>query len=119
MYPDGDFKNFVLFLDEIVINHTHLIPKVWGATDQYSFIENDYNINFDFIGRFENIQEDINKICHIAKIKKTSEIPHETRSNNNRDRQKYLEYYDEESIKIVNKLFSRDFQSFDYQPISV
>jgi len=119
MYPDGSFKSFVLFLDEIANNHTHLIPKVWGATDQYSFIENDYNINFDFIGRFENIQEDINQINNLINDQQPLEMACETPSTSNLDRRDYLNYYDEESIKIVNKLFCRDFQAFDYKPIRV
>ncbi len=39
-------------------------------------------------------------------------------SHNQKERQNYLKYYDEESIKIINKVFARDFEAFDYKPIS-
>jgi hypothetical protein len=117
MYPDGSFKSFVLFIKAVVQKNPPIIKKIWGATDQYSFIENDRNISFDFIGRFENLQEDVNKIYKMANAEKTVEMPHEVMAENKEERQDYLKYYDEESIEIVNELFQRDFQAFGYQPI--
>ncbi len=119
MYPDGSFNSFILFIDEIISNHKKLIPKVWGATDQYSFIENERNIKFDFIGRFENLQEDINQINNMINDQQPLTMPHEFPSTSNIDRRNYLEYYDEKSIRIINRLFARDFQAFNYQPINI
>jgi len=119
MYPDGGFKNFVLFINEIVNHNPQLIPKVWGATDQYSFLQNDRQIEFDFIGRFENLQSDLQKIAEVANAQQLSQIPKQASSTYKRDRQDYLSYYDGQSIEIVNKLFARDFEAFNYQPIEV
>ncbi|NJL53140.1 MAG: sulfotransferase family protein [Hydrococcus sp. SU_1_0] len=103
----------------IVQKNPPIIEKIWGATDQYSFIENNRDISFDFIGRFENLQEDVNKIYNMTNTEKAVEIPHEVMAENREERQDYLKYYDEESIEIVNELFHRDFQAFGYQPIGV
>ena len=119
MYPDGSFKNFLLFIDETVTNNPQMIPKVWGASDQYSFIENDRMIDFDFIGRFENIQEDVIKLSKLTNAESLLEMPQKAASTGNRDRRDYLSYYDESSIEIVNKIFFRDFQKFSYPPINV
>lgn len=119
MYPDGSFKNFVLFIDEVVNNNPKLAEKVWGASDQYSFIENNQNVEFDFIGRFENLQEDMNKISKIVNAKQLAKMPNKVFSKNQQDRQNYLQFYDQKSIKIINKIFARDFQVFGYKPISI
>lgn len=120
MYPDGSFKSFVLFIKAIVQKNPPIIEKIWGATDQYSFIENERNISFDFIGRFENLQEDVNKIYNMTtNTAKIAAVPHEVMAENKEARQDYLKYYDEESIEIVNELFHRDFKAFGYQPINV
>lgn len=120
MYPDGSFKNFVLFINEIVSNNPQLAQTAWGASDQYSFIENDRDIQFDFIGKLENFQEDINKITSLIKVEQPSEIPDKGRYAKNRLKKKnYLEYYDKQSIEIINKVFIRDFQAFGYQQIEI
>ncbi|MEO0925621.1 MAG: sulfotransferase family 2 domain-containing protein [Cyanobacteria bacterium J06643_13] len=119
MYPDGGFKNFVLFIDQIVNHNPQLTEKVWGATDQYSFIENDRQIKFDFIGRFENLQADLQHISNVANAEQLSQMPQRASSTYRRDRQDYLSYYDSQLIAIVNQIFARDFQAFDYQPIEV
>jgi hypothetical protein len=119
MYPDGSFKSFVLFIKAVVQKNPPIIEKIWGATDQYSFIENDCGVSFDFIGRFENLQEDVNKIYNMTNAEATAELSHEIRAGNREERQDYLKYYDEESIAIVNELFQRDFEAFGYQPIDV
>ncbi|MEO1672320.1 MAG: sulfotransferase family 2 domain-containing protein, partial [Cyanobacteria bacterium J06631_2] len=119
MYPDGEFKSFILFVDHVVSHDSQLTKKVWGATDQYSFIENDRQIKFDFIGRFENLQADLQQISDLANAKQLSQMPQKASSTYRRDRQDYLSYYDSQSIAIVNKVFARDFQAFNYQPIEV
>lgn len=119
LYPDGSFKNFILFINQAANNDIKLPRIPIGAFDQYSFIENDRNIEFDFIGKFENIQEDMNKIYDIVGVENKSKLPHINSSTNNLDRQNFLQYYDKESIKIINELFSRDFKNFNYQQIEL
>ena len=119
MYPDGEFNNFILFINQIVNHNPQLIDKVWGATDQYSFLQNNRNIEFDFIGRFENLHSDLQKIGARTNTEQLSQLPKQSHSTYKRNRQDYLSYYNSQSIEIVNQLFARDFKAFNYQPIKV
>lgn len=122
MYPDGSFKSFILFIDRMVTEKPELAENFWGCYDQYSFIENDRNIQFDFIGKFENLEEDLKTIFSRVEGNATASIsiPHVVHGSdrNKKERQNYLQYYDRESIEIVNKVFVRDFEIFGYQPVS-
>ena len=119
MYPDGSFKNFVLFIEHIATNHPpSSVKRYLGAMDQYSYIENNRGIEFNFIGKLENFNADIVAINNKLELTASSEIPHLNKDNKERNNKKYLEFYDEESIAIVNKIFVRDFETFDYPQLS-
>ena len=120
MYPDGSFKNFVLFIEHIVNNYLPSSAKRYlGAMDQYSYIENDRGIEFDFIGKLETFNADITAINNKLELTKSLEIPHlNNKDDKEKNQQKFLEFYDEESIAIVNKIFVRDFEAFGYQQLS-
>ncbi|MCC0179216.1 sulfotransferase family 2 domain-containing protein [Waterburya agarophytonicola K14] len=120
MYPDGSFENFVLFIDRMVSENPKLARTIWGCSDQYSFIDNDRNIEFDFIGKFENLEEDLKTIFKRVEGKDLESVPRETHGSdrNKQKRKNYLTYYNDKSIEIVNRIFARDFKAFDYQPIS-
>ena len=119
MYPDGSFKNFVLFINYIATNYPpSFVRRYLGATDQYSYIENDRGIEFDFIGKLENFHTDITTINNKLELTANLEIPHLNQDNRKKNQKKFLEFYDEESIAIVNKIFVRDFEAFDYQQLS-
>ena len=118
MYPDGSFKSFVLFIDYLLSNHPpSFTSKLVGASDQYSYIENDRNIKFDFIAKLENLDRDLEKINQILQLNDSFEVPHYNQKQKKKSREKYLDYYDDESIAIVNRVFARDFKNFGYQPI--
>lgn len=120
MYPDGSFKNFVLFIDYIVTNNSPEVARRYiGATDQYSYIENDRNLKFDFIGKLENLNLDLAAINDRLQLTKGYEIPHLNKNDQSKNKQKFLEFYDNESIEIVNRLFVRDFDFFGYEQLSL
>jgi hypothetical protein len=66
-------------------------------------------INLDYIGRFENITEDFNKICsdmHIPQVK----LPHKVKGSNG----DYRDHYDEEAINIVKFVYKEEIEKFNY-----
>ena len=62
-----------------------------------------------FIGKFENLQSDFNKICEIIGIKK-EKLP----LINNTNKEDYKSYYTEETKKIIQKAYKKDIEMFNY-----
>lgn len=67
-----------------------------------------YNLNFDFIGRFENLDNDFNIIAEILDIDAKLITTNVTRHL------PYWEYYDEEAADNVIKFYREDFEFFGY-----
>lgn len=69
------------------------------------------NEELDFIGRFENLQEDYSKVCSIINCK--NEIKHI--EPNHKKFKHYTEYYDEETREIVAEKYAKDIKYFGYK----
>lgn len=95
------FKNFVLrdaFLDGEPTND-HWRP-------QSDFIPE----GIDFVGRFENLQDDFDEVCrHIGTGKR--ELQHKMAT----DHKPYTHYYTDELIEAVAQQYARDVELFGYE----
>jgi len=108
-----EFNDFLKDLNDINIrydyNFIHFCP-------QHYFFYNGKKCIADFIGKMESINEDYFIIQSILDIEGL-ELP----KNNVTEKivnQNYLSFYDDESIKIVNALYEKDFLLFNYNMLS-
>lgn len=108
---DQDFINFVYELEKKwkVINEkkhihkSHLIP-------QAEIVCNDDDVLMvDFLGRFEEFQENVDKIRERLNItKQASKI-------NGTGHKPYQEYYNKDTVEIIRRLYHRDIRLFNYE----
>ena len=78
-------------------------------------IDSEGNCVMDFIGRFENFEDDFKLLLEKIGIDK---IIHNPKPKNKREHGSYKKYYDNRLIKIVNDLFMEDFEFFGYNMVN-
>ena len=83
-------------------NHYFFYPQTKYITDKRG------KIIVDYIGRFESIEEDFIFICKKLGVENT------LRTMNNTDHGHYRNYYDRNTRKIVENVYSDDFEYFMY-----
>lgn len=106
----ASFTNFDHFVcewvtEENIYSWNHFIP-------QYKFLCNQFgNINIDFIGRFENIDNDFKTI--INEINCDVQLSHTNKSN--KITKKYTDFYTKKSINIIQNIYKKDIELFEYE----
>ena len=98
-------NGFKFFLDNMRLGRTHLKKQ------QCEFIMDWRGKSYvDYIGRFENFQEDFNTVCDKIGMDR-HQLPH----NNVSHHKHYTEYYDDETREIVAEKYARDIEYFGYK----
>jgi chondroitin 4-sulfotransferase 11 len=77
---------------------------------QYNFIINERNVDIDFIGRFENLQEDFDKVCNHIGLPTQKLVPTNTSKHKH-----YTEYYDNHGRRLIECYYKQDINYFGYQ----
>lgn len=99
-YPK--FKDFILA--------KHVWEQWVFFKPQLNFITVDGSIKTDFVGRFENFQNDFNFICDQINYPRVK-LPHVNATKHVH----YTEYYDEQLIKLIGRSFEEDIDTFKYR----
>lgn len=76
----------------------------------YWLLDDKNKVYADFIGKYESIIEDFDKLCDVLKIEK-GKLPLRNTSHHN----DYTEYYDEETKKLVGEFYKQDIEIFGYE----
>lgn len=105
------FKEFILEItgwSKGFVNFKNYKP--WKNPWQLPWIyDNNNNVGIDFIGRFENLQQDFKKVCHQLNLD-IYKLP----TLNNVAREDYQHYYDNNTIETVREMYSDDINRFNY-----
>lgn len=103
-------KDFIFFVKNMMSNkNLHLEPQS-KLCDLHLI---------DFIGRFENLQQDFDIVCEKVGIPQ-QQLAHKNSSNwtyksKNIKTKHYTEYYDDETRQIVAKKYAKDIEYFGYK----
>lgn len=102
------FDDFVGWMKYSSSTCVHPVPHI-NQLDW--FVDPHGNVLVDFIGRFENLQKDWERIA--ARLALPKELPH--KQKNPRRTRPYTDYYSEKTKEIVRNRFRVDIEYFGYE----
>jgi len=105
-----DFPTFIRWkLDPERPFQYHIDTSIEHQLDY--LIDLDGTILVDFIGKYENLQEDYEEACRRIGIK-APPLPHKRQA---KERTSYRDYYDEGTEGLIADYFRRDIETFGYR----
>jgi hypothetical protein len=112
----NSFKDFI-YLDEICSDYNYLHTFI---TQNEHLIDNNNEININYIGRYENLNIELIKILKnigVTKFyhQKYLEENIVINGSDNEKKLKYTDYYDEDCLIRVNDFFKKDFSTFKFK----
>jgi len=106
------YKNIKYFIEnkdnltDIAYNHIFI-------TQFLHIVDKELNVNLNYIGKIENIEEDLENI--ITQLGFKSIIHLSTNKINKKEYSPYKQYYDQFILDFVNEWFDDDFKHFKYK----
>ncbi|NOD34424.1 MULTISPECIES: sulfotransferase family 2 domain-containing protein [unclassified Ruegeria] len=100
----GDFRHFVLDGLSEVATHVHFRPQVTWLTDR------DGSRPLNFIGRFENFEEDLGRVADQLGIAMNPAV-----HLNPSKRGRWQSYFDEDVARVASSVYFEDFRAFGYR----
>jgi hypothetical protein len=84
---------------------------VWHTLPQLTHIQDlDGNMLVDFVGRFENLNNDLKTICESINVEYTP-LPHKNKSTH----KPYQEYYNQRTQDLVACIYKEEIEMFNYR----
>lgn len=103
------FEHYLMQISQLDIAH---MPhaRINHVYNQYDFLMEDGQQAVNFIGRFENFEEDLRAVLNKIGLDPSIEIP---KLNATKHRH-YRNYYSDETRLLVERMYAKDIQTFGY-----
>ena len=105
----NDFEQFLRWkLDPARPYQYHIDTSIELQSDY--LVDLNGKIIVDFIGKYEQLQEDFDEVCRRIGITSKT-LPHKRKATNRGD---YRQYYNDDTARLVADYFRRDIENFSY-----
>ena len=93
------------------MQHSFVVRNWAHFRTQSSFLTMSGKVHVDFVGRFENLNDDVHSVMRDMGIKR-DDVPHENKTKKKDGNRIELS---NDSVNILLKLYSEDFKNFGYK----